>query len=197
MPVMSLFAALALMAIIGIIRGSPDSPIGRALHLHLVEKPVRAASRIRRHHIIWIGLLSIAVLLLMAFAAGKVAAAFETTDFLFAYSFDLSLYLDAVLVASAIAATTRLRTMALLARARMRHWAGRARSGRTRLARTRARHRHRTMHRPDNDEEGPGRARPRRPHDRAPIRRCSPCTKRPRREAASRLRGRLAARIGR
>ena len=117
---MSLLAALTLLAIVGIIRGSPDSLLGRALHLYLVEKPVAAGSRIRRHHIIWFGLISIAVLLLTMFFAGKVATAFETSDFLFAYSLDLSLYLDAVLVASTIAAVTRVRTIMLLARAKAR-----------------------------------------------------------------------------
>ena len=152
---MSLLAALALLTIVGIIRGNPNSTLGRALHIYLVEKPVEAASRIRRHHIIWFGLISIAVLLLMMFFAGKVATAFEASDFLFAYSLDLSLYLDAVLVASTIAAVTRVRTIMLLARAKARRWAGRPKSGRTAIPRSRARRRRPALRRPGNDEDGP------------------------------------------
>jgi hypothetical protein len=152
---MSLLAALVLLTIVGIIRGNPDSPLGRTLHLYLVEKPVEAASRIRLHHIIWFGLVSIAVLLLTMFVAGKIATAFETTDFLFAYSFDLSLYLDALLVASTIAMVTRVRTIMLLTRAKARQWAGRGKSGRTALPRPRAPRRRPALRRPDNDEDGP------------------------------------------
>ena len=152
---MALIAGLFTLLIVGIVRGSPNSPIATALRVWLVEKPVKAASRIRRHHLIWVGLLSIAVLLLMAFAAGKIATAFETWDFLFAYSFDLSLYLDAVLVASAIAATARLRTMMMLTRSTIRRWRISAGSGLARLPRQRARARRHAPARHDNDEEGP------------------------------------------
>jgi len=151
---MSLFALLLMLSVIGIIRGRPDSSLGRTLRLHLVEKPVDAALRLRRHHIIWFGLVSIAILLLMAIAASKVAMTFETTDFLFAYSLDLSLYLDAVLVASTVAAATHVRTVMGLVRARSQQWTGRLRPMRKGLRRPRAR-RHRTVARRPEHDDGP------------------------------------------
>ena len=151
---MTLVAGLLTLLIIGIIRGSPNSPLGRALRLYLAEKPVKAASRIERHHFIWITLIGIGALLLMALAAGKIALAFET-DFLIAYSFDLSLYLDAVLVASAIAAASRLRTMMALTQSKIRQWRGAVALGVQRLPRRRdrARRRHGTA-RHANDDDG-------------------------------------------
>lgn len=150
---MTFVAGLLTLLIIGIIRGSPNSPVGRALRVYLVEKPVSAALRIERHHQIWLGLIAIAVLLLTAFAAGKFATLFET-DFLFAYSLDLSLYLDAVLVASAIAAASRLRTLTVIMRSRIGRWRG-VGAAHKRLARPRARSRRPAVRRPDNDEDGP------------------------------------------
>lgn len=145
---MTLIAGIVTLVIIGIIRGSPDSPLGRALRIYLVEKPVKAASRIKRHHLIWIG-----VLLVMAYAAGEIATVFGT-DFLIAYSLDMSLYLDAVLVTAAVAAASRLRMVVLLVRSRMQQWTGRIGSGRPHLGRPRARGRHGPQ-RHDNDEDGP------------------------------------------
>lgn len=151
---MTLVAGLLTLLIVGIIHGSPNSLLGRALRIYLAEKPVRVASRIERHHVIWIGVIGIAVLLLTACAAAKIATVFET-DFLIAYSFDLSLYLDAILVASAIATASRFRTMTLLTRSKIQRWRGDVGSGLKRLGRRRVRARRRAFQRHGNDEEGP------------------------------------------
>lgn len=146
---MSLLALLVSLAIVGIIRGNPNSVLGRTLRIYLAEKPIEAVSKIERHHVIWIG-----VLVLTALSASEIAAVFGT-DFFIAYTFDVSLYLDAVFVAAALAATSRLRTAVQLARAFTQRSRREMRSSRNRLPRPRAKARRHAPKRPHNDEDGP------------------------------------------
>ena len=154
---MTLIAVLIALVVVGIIRWSPNSPLGTTLKTCLAEKPVNAASKIQRHHIIrfaivllmiWVG-----IQLLMAAAGAEVMTAFGS-DFLFAYSLDLSLYLDAAVVASAIAAASRFRTIMLHTQFKLRRWKGSRGLGGTRATRPRAKKRRKALPRNDNDEEG-------------------------------------------
>jgi hypothetical protein len=154
---MTLFAVLITLVIAGVIRCSPNSPLGRTLKIYLAERPVKAASKIERHHIIWIAvvllMIWVGIQLLMAAAGAEIMTAFGS-DFLFAYSLDLSLYLDAVVVASAIATASRLRTVMLHTQLKMKRWKGSIGSGGTRATRPRAKKRRQALPRNDNDEEG-------------------------------------------
>jgi hypothetical protein len=145
---MTLLIVLVALAIVGIIRASPNSALGQVLRVYLAEKPVKFVSKIERHRLIWIG-----ILVLMALSSFKIAAVVGP-DFLIAYtSIDLSLYLDAVFVATAVSAASRLRVAARLAQQSVR-WMRRKRPSHRQISRPRASARRRVLKRPDNDEDG-------------------------------------------
>lgn len=154
---MSLFAVLITLIIVGVIRCSPNSPLGRTLKIYLAERPVKAASKIQRHHIIWIAVVLlmvwVGIQLLIAAAGAEIMTGYGA-DFLFAYSLDLSLYLDAVVVASAIATVSRLGTVMRHTQLKMKRWKGSLGSPGERNARPRAKKRRQALPRNDNDEEG-------------------------------------------
>jgi hypothetical protein len=146
---MTLLIVLVALAIVGIIRASPNSALGQVLSVYLAEKPVKLVSKIERHQLIWIG-----ILVLMALSSFKIAAVIGP-DFLIAYtSIDLSLYLDAVFVATAVSAASRLRVAARSVQSSVRWMRRQKWPSRGRLSRPRAKAGRRTPKRPDNDEDG-------------------------------------------
>lgn len=73
----------------------PDTPIGRLLHLYLVELPLQLGSKIERKHVI------LALILLVGGQAFILAA---PLDLALIYAVDLALYIDALAAVSAAAA---------------------------------------------------------------------------------------------
>jgi hypothetical protein len=89
--------ALALI----VMKSFPSTPLGRSLHLWLVEAPIEAAGVIERKHLILIAIL---------FFCGPSLAAFGSAEVAMLYAVDLSLYVEAVLVTSVSAAGLSLKT---------------------------------------------------------------------------------------
>jgi hypothetical protein len=107
-----MLACLALGLIL-MMRFWPGAALSRVLHLYLVERPVRWCATVERHKVIQI--VIIAALLL---STEQMVAMFGP-EFLFTYSLDLSLYLDAVVVTAALAAASQLTAIARHLRARL------------------------------------------------------------------------------
>jgi len=141
----ALIVALLSGLLVAVLRIWPESEIGRFLRPYLVERPATAISKLERHHLIWAG-----IVLFVIVGAGELATLYGT-EFLFAYSLDLSLYLDAVLVTTALAMVSRLRSVAHFLGRHMQ--AGiRRRADRHKRARPRAAHRRPVRRSADNDD---------------------------------------------
>ncbi len=100
------------LGLVLVMRFWPNCALSRALHKHLVERPVRWCAKIERRHII-----QTAVLVFLLFSAGQMVSMLGS-EFLFAYSFDLSLYIDSLVVTAALAAASYLRATAQYLRSR-------------------------------------------------------------------------------
>jgi hypothetical protein len=107
----TMLACLALGLVL-VMRFWPNCTFSRVLHKHLVERPVRWCAKVERHRII-----QTAILLVLLFSAGEIVSMFGS-EFLFAYSFDLSLYIDCLIVTAALAAASYLKATARYLRAR-------------------------------------------------------------------------------
>jgi hypothetical protein len=147
--VTALFVALCAGFLIAILRLWPDSELGRFLRPLLVERPAATGSKLERHHLIWAG-----IVLFVIVGAGELAT-FYGSEFLFAYSLDLSLYLDAMLVTAALAMVSRLRSVSQVLGVCRRRAVRRRAHGHKGAARPRAAHRRRTSRHIANDEDGP------------------------------------------
>jgi hypothetical protein len=102
-----------LLSLIAVMRLWPSAPTVRALHKVIVEIPTTWIARAERRHIILI--LVVAAMLI---ASGEMLAIFGSLDALFAFSLDLSIYLDAVGAVLAVAAASRAKTTYQLFKAR-------------------------------------------------------------------------------
>lgn len=106
------FEILILAAIVAM-RLFPESPLSQLLHLHLVVRPMDWFSKLERHHLLY------AVLLIgMLFAAGEIIAVLGSADVALALAWDVSIYLDAVAVAAAIAVARQARIAIRLIRSK-------------------------------------------------------------------------------
>ena len=145
----SLVVGLFLGLLVTVMRAWPESEIGRFLRPYLVEKPAAAISKLERHHLIWAS-----IVLFVIVGAGELASLYGT-EFLFAYSLDLSLYLDAVLVTTALAMVSRLRSVAHFLARYIRAGIRPRFDRHKRAARPRAARRRPAERAADNDDDGP------------------------------------------
>ena len=74
-----------------LVRLFPETPLGKSLHLHFVELPMRLARRIERRHLILLAIL---------ICSGQTLALMGSVELGLAYAADLSLYYDAAITAS-------------------------------------------------------------------------------------------------
>ena len=93
----------------------PELPLSRTLHKLLVESPVTWIAQVERHH-----LLLVIILCALMCSSALGGAVLGSGELFFAYAFDVSLYVDAFLATSAVAATTSLRAAASALRSRLR-----------------------------------------------------------------------------
>ena len=77
---------------------APGSDAGRLLRRRLVESPLEAMSDVKRHHLIFFVIMAGFVI------GGGEAMAILGPEFVAAYTFDLAIYLDAVMVTYALSA---------------------------------------------------------------------------------------------
>ena len=100
-----------------VMRCFPKPSFARLLHEAMVERPVLWLAKTKRQHVIFIVLLVAAASLI----AGQVIAMFGS-DALVLLSWDLSLYIDALIAASAIAIAARIAAGRGALQARFSHW---------------------------------------------------------------------------
>jgi hypothetical protein len=100
--IMAAIGALLVMALF------PETVAGQALHRYLVELPVRQLARIKRRQLIFaIGVF------VMVLCASEIILLAGSFDLAILYAWDASLYVDALIALSTLAATTRLKSMAV------------------------------------------------------------------------------------
>jgi hypothetical protein len=78
----------------------PRTLTAEALHLYLVELPIRAAQNLERRHLI---------LLAIFLAIGQSLALIGSAELAIAYAVDMSIYYDALLAASAVTAAMHIK----------------------------------------------------------------------------------------
>jgi len=111
-----LIGLLALCVVV--MRCFPETPFARALHLALVERPLDWLSKLERQHLVFVFVTATLFLV-----AGEFVAVFGAGELL-ALSLNLSVYLDAVIVASAVTVAAAAATTWRAARARLPTWLG-------------------------------------------------------------------------
>jgi hypothetical protein len=79
----------------------PETPFAQLLHLWLVERPLKAAARLERKHLILVAIILF---------SGPSLAAFGSAEIAMLYAVDLSLYVDAVVVTSLSAFAASLKS---------------------------------------------------------------------------------------
>ncbi len=102
------------LALILVMRFAARSALGCWFNHGLVEVPLARLSRGERHQFI-----VVAIVLVMALAAGEAIAIYGTFEWAMISAFDLSVYLDAVAVTVALSAAGRIRAFAQVVRVRM------------------------------------------------------------------------------
>jgi len=90
---------------------APESPAGRAFHRQVVERPLQHLADMKRHHLIFF-----AIILGLTISGGE-AFAILGPHVATSVVIDMAIYLDAVLVAYAVAAVTMVRQGAAAVRA--------------------------------------------------------------------------------
>lgn len=93
---------------------APGLPLSRTLHKHLVELPLAWLDRLERHHLIFV---VIVCALMSSSALG--GALLGSAELVFAFALDASLYVDAVIATSAVAAMSNLKAAAARLRSRL------------------------------------------------------------------------------
>ena len=93
----------------------PELPLSRALHRILVELPIMWSAKLERHH-----LICLVILCALMFSSALSGAILGSAELAFAYALDVSLYVDALIATSAVAATTNLKAAARALRSRLR-----------------------------------------------------------------------------
>ena len=131
-----------------VMKVAPQSPLGRWLNRTLVERPQQKIATMDRRHVMMLMILAAITL----FATDMVFM-FGSYDLLTLYAWDLSTYLDVMVLAYALAGAAR-------ARATLRSIACRAAAFLRRLPRARAKRLRASAAKPrkrsDNDDEGAG-----------------------------------------
>lgn len=94
-----------LLALMAVMKLAPHSGAGRLLNRQLVELPLALFARMERHHLIFV--LVVAALLM---AGTEVLVGLGSVDFALVYALDLSLYIDGLLAAMALASLTRTKS---------------------------------------------------------------------------------------
>ena len=84
----------------------PDTEFAKLCHEQLVERPVRALSRFRSHHLLY------TLILIPVMLSGAEFIALLGPEFFAAYAMELAIYLDAVIVSLALSAYTAVRSSA-------------------------------------------------------------------------------------
>jgi hypothetical protein len=136
------------VALMLVMRVAPETPLGVWLNRGLVEQPLRRLAGLERHHLIFF-----VMVMLMALAAGEIIAMYGTFEWAMISAFDLSVYIDAMVVTTALGATARLRG-AVQALHRGAAWRGQARPvARPRRVRSASK---RTSDPPANDDDTAG-----------------------------------------
>jgi hypothetical protein len=137
---------LALTAVMSFL---PDIPLARWLNKHLVERPARRLSRLRRHHLVY------ALLLIgMLYTVGELLPILGSVDVAMAMAWNASLYFDAVAVSFVVALAANLKAAMQVLRARSGLGRGTS-SRRYRSARQRRIRSPRPSKTPDNDDDRP------------------------------------------
>lgn len=95
-----------ILSLIAIMRLWPTTAIARSLHRVTVETPATWLSRLERHHVLFV-----VILLVMLIGGMEAIAAFGSLDAVLLFSFDLSLYVDAVGALLAVSAIRRFKPM--------------------------------------------------------------------------------------
>ena len=106
--------ALLIVAML-LMKLAPQSPLGRFLNFALVERPLAKIVAMERHHLIYF-----AIILVMATAASETVAIYGNFEWAIASAFDISIYLDAIAVTAALAASSKMRMVAQVLRASLR-----------------------------------------------------------------------------
>jgi hypothetical protein len=103
---------LLLLGLTLMMRFFPDAPPARFLHTYLVAKPVRWSLDLDRRRLVYY-----LIVIGLCLTASEMVAILGT-DFLLAYSWHLTLYLDGMAAAAALAVLARLKATARYLRAR-------------------------------------------------------------------------------
>src|SRR5690606_38556381 len=82
---------------------APQSPAGRTLNEQLVERPLGALSRMKRHHLIYF------VIMAGFMMGGGEVLALAGPEFVAAFAIDLAIYFDAVIVTYTLSALATAR----------------------------------------------------------------------------------------
>lgn len=106
-----------MIALILAMRLFPDTPAAQSLHKYLVEMPLIWWERLDRRQVLFVILTA-----LLMFAFWEAIAVFGSMDAILLYTFDLALYLDAVIAAVTLTATTNIEAMRSRLRARLVRW---------------------------------------------------------------------------
>ena len=131
-----------------VMRLFPDSPTARHLHHHLAERPVAWFSRLDRRHLL-LALITIGALLL----AGEMIGMLGSADLMLAWTWDLTVYCDALAMTVVLGGAARVQPLLALARSKVIAW--RATGTRARRSLT-ARAKSLRSDNVDSDEDHPG-----------------------------------------
>ena len=104
------------LALVLLLRFGPDSSFRRALRFCMVETPARWLSRIERHDLIFVVLVTAIIL-----AGGELFLVFAP-EFVMWYAANLAFYLDAVAISALLAAATIMRSAARHIRLHLSKW---------------------------------------------------------------------------
>jgi len=138
---------LAYTSILFVMCRCPDTRMARSLHAHLVEMPMARISRMSRTDLLYV------VIVAVLFTAGLDVVAILGPDFALVYAADLALYVDFLMVAVLVAATTRLKVTAQSIQAiALQLWRRASRSARAK-ARQRETRTRTVANRADNDSD--------------------------------------------
>lgn len=108
---------LGLMALcLALMLAFPDTPTARWLHEVLVQRPLEWVSKLKRRDVIFLF-----VMIVLMLSAGEFIAIFGAAE-LFAIGANLSLFIDAVVVTTAVTIATAVATAWREARAQFSQW---------------------------------------------------------------------------
>jgi hypothetical protein len=94
-----------MIAVALVLRLAPQSPAGRLLNRHLVERPLSVLGRMQRHHVI-----ALLIIIGLLAGSGEMIVAMGGMDVAMIYAIDLSIYIDGLLATLALASLARTRS---------------------------------------------------------------------------------------